>query len=217
MGWGKGRSCVWALFITLEMSDDQVPVGYFHVTIAWRKGVLCLFFYSSACVWAKWAHNLSRKCGGGRCLSWQLGHMPTLTLLIGGLVSLAFMNVSVSFCGKYPKIIKPILIFCQCWGTSIVPTKLHFSIQLPTRMPRDTWKAAGSSAGPKPQFSYRCCSLPQILAALLFHTTFYMWKDFSHRLTRKRVGERKYCPCFSQWELLPRQFHQCIWGCVRSL
>lgn len=65
-----------------------------------------------------------------------------ITLLIFSLVSLVLMNVFISFSGKHPQIIKPIFIFCQCWGASIVPAK--FAFQHPVTHPNVQWHMKSS-------------------------------------------------------------------------
>lgn len=71
---------------------------------------------------------------------------------------------------------------------------------------RVMWKAAGSTAGPKPRFSYWYCTLTKTVCLVSEHLSHV---DLPSRWTKQRVGERTLVSVFLEGKSLPRQFWQC--------
>lgn len=76
--WLRERELCESSFHYIRNECWSSSTGVFSCNNSLKKTFLS-FFTILPCVWAKWAQNLSKRCGvGGRCPSWHFGHMPTL-------------------------------------------------------------------------------------------------------------------------------------------
>lgn len=128
-----------------------------------------------------------------------------------------FLSASVE---NTPKLSNLFLFSVNAGGHPLCLQSLHFSIQLPTQIPSDTWKAAGSSAQPKPLFSYRYLFIATNSGCLAASHHLLHVKDLTTKTDKTKSGKKEYCPCFSGRNYCPDSLinaSEVVWGVCSEL